>query len=181
MYIKNIINEWETLMIKQCLERNTEKKNVYICSPLRADDTKGVMENMQKAKEYMFYVYSNLGLAAHAPHAYLPTVLNDNIPSERVMALQVGLKVLEHCDELFVCGNRISNGMKGEILYAFEQNKDIRVFDRQVYNAITGMLKSCSHYSGKVYYDKDNIMLSCSGGLIFPKGGTEKIIQGGQV
>lgn len=181
MYLKNIVNEWETLMIKQCLERNTGKKNVYICSPLKADDTQGVMENMQNAKEYMFYVYSNLGLAAHAPHAYLPTVLNDNVPSERVMALQVGLKVLDHCDEIFVCGNRISNGMKGEILYAAEHDKDIRVFDKQVYSEVTGILKSRGHYCGKVYYDKDNVMLSCTGGLIFPKESTEKSIQVGQV
>lgn len=134
------IKEWETLLIKQCLERNAHKKKIYICSPLNAKTPDEILYNMEKARRYMFYAQSNLNVVAHAPHAYLPIILNDNIPSERAMALQFGLKVLDKCDELYVCGNRISNGMRNEISYAANHNIKIRTFDEQIYAEVTNLL-----------------------------------------
>lgn len=134
------IKEWETLLIKQCLERNAHKKNIYICSPLKADTIEGIFNNMEKARRYMFYAQSNLDVAAHAPHAYLPIILNDNIPSERATALQFGLNVLDKCDELYVCGDRISNGMRNEISYAAKHNIKIRTFNEQIYEEVTNLL-----------------------------------------
>lgn len=134
------IKEWETLLVKQCLERNARKKNIYICSPLKADTSEGILNNMERARRYMFYAQSNLGVTAHAPHAYLPIILNDNILSERELALRFGIKILEKCDELYVCGTRISNGMRNEISYAASHNIKIRTFSAQIYKEVTNLL-----------------------------------------
>lgn len=59
-----------------------------------------------------------MGMNASAPHAYLPMILCDNIPSDRALALQFGLELLKGSDILLICGNRISSGMRGEIAHA---------------------------------------------------------------
>lgn len=144
------VKDWETLLIKQCLERSTQK-NVYICSPLKADTTEEMLNNMKRARKYMFYAQSNMNVAAHAPHAYLPVILNDNIPTQRALAIQFGLNILEKCDELFVCGNRISCGMRNEIYFAAAHDIKIRVFSEQIYEELTMLLGD----NGKVVLDTE--------------------------
>lgn len=48
-------------------------------------------------------------MCARAPHAFLPMLLCDGVPSERAIALKFGIELLERSDVLLVCGNRISN------------------------------------------------------------------------
>ena len=88
---------------------------VYICSPLSAPTQKEILSNMAKAMEYAKLVSESFQCRAIAPHSFLPLFLDDNIPEERAIGLQFGLSVLEICKAMVVCGDRISNGMKGEI------------------------------------------------------------------
>ncbi len=141
MFYKNFMNEFEMQLIKQCIERSPNQKCIYICSPLSAEDTNGIIENMQKAREYMYYAYRYMGKIACAPHAYLPALLNDNNKFERALALQIGLKLLNQCEEIFVCGTRISSGMRGEILHALKRDMPIRVFDINVFLAVSSIIK----------------------------------------
>ena len=101
--------------------------NVYVCSPLSAPTREGVMKNMEKAKEYCAKAvsYYDGKASAFAPHAYLPHMLDDNISWQRKLALDFGLAVLEQCDVIAVCGDRISNGMRGEIEKAKELGKEM--------------------------------------------------------
>lgn len=108
-------DNWEATLDKQFLKWNRCLKKAYICSPLCAQTDMEMMQNMRAARAYMFYAMKKMNVSARAPHAYLPALLCEQIPAERALALEFGMKLLENCEVLFVCGDRISNGMKGEI------------------------------------------------------------------
>ena len=93
-------------------------KRVYICSPLRADTWSEVLQNMKKAQQFIELAAVKYECRALALHAYLPFVLDDNEPDERALALEFGLRLIDLCDALIVCGDVISEGMRGEIVYA---------------------------------------------------------------
>jgi hypothetical protein len=101
-------------------------KRIYICSPLRADDRPGVFRNVNKAQQYIELAAERYKCKAVAPHAYLPFILDDNDPDERALALDFGIKLLDLCDVLFVCGDMITEGMRGEILHAAKMGIQIR-------------------------------------------------------
>lgn len=83
---------------------------IYICSPLRGE----IEENIKKANEYSRQTAMQ-GDCPVAPHCLFTQYLDDNKPQERELGIKMGLELLEHCDELLVCGDRISDGMKAEI------------------------------------------------------------------
>ena len=88
-------------------------KLVYIASPLRGDYKK----NIKQATEYCEKACS-LGVLAFAPHLYFTQFYNDTIPEQREKGLEMGLAMLEKCEELWVMGTHISQGMRGEIAHA---------------------------------------------------------------
>lgn len=93
---------------------------VYICSPLSAPKRSDMKHNMIQAGVYAKMVAAHLECRAIAPHSFLPDYLDDHIEEEREVALAFGLSVLKLCKALVICGDRISNGMKGEIKMARE-------------------------------------------------------------
>lgn len=96
-------------------------KLVYIASPLRGDSpsAEDYGKNIRQAAEYCEKACS-LGVIAFAPHLYFTQFYNDTIAEEREKGLEMGLAMLEKCEELWVMGNSISRGMRGEIAYAKE-------------------------------------------------------------
>ena len=86
---------------------------VYICSPY-AGDTE---TNVQFARAACLYA-SRQGCAPVAVHLLYPQILNDYIPAQRELGIGMGLRVLASCDELWICGSRISHGMSCEIAEA---------------------------------------------------------------
>ena len=93
---------------------------VYVCSPLSAASIDGIRKNMQKAAYYSSIVNMKLGCRAIAPHSFLPDYLDDNIPEERIAAIQIGLYLLQMSKAIVVCGGEVTEGMKGEIEKAKE-------------------------------------------------------------
>ena len=91
---------------------------VYVCSPLSASNEDDVLWNMIMARKYSDVIEKILGCRAIAPHSFLPQYLDDHIPEERQVALEFGLSVLKLCKAMVVCGDVISNGMRGEIAEA---------------------------------------------------------------
>ncbi|MHB8964094.1 MAG: DUF7768 domain-containing protein [Saccharofermentanales bacterium] len=89
-------------------------KKVYICSPLRGD----AAGNIQKAKEYSRYAIKECGVIPITPHIYFTAFLDDTSPQERELGIQAGLELLRDCDEVWVFGDRLSEGMKQEIEFA---------------------------------------------------------------
>ncbi len=159
MIHNKISNELEKYQILQNLDLSKNKQSVYICSPFSAQTEQGFIKNMQNAREYTYFISKYMGYRAIAPHAWLPALLNDNIPEERSLALKIGLELLDKCSELFVCSDRISNGMKGEIKYALERGILIRVFDVNILNELRLIAKTVK-LPHRFMYDKLNTELA---------------------
>lgn len=88
---------------------------VYICSPLRGD----IASNQRKAIAYCEFA-SKQGVVPLAPHTIFTQYLNDEVPEQREQGLKMGLELLRKCDQLWVCGDEISEGMQAEISLATE-------------------------------------------------------------
>lgn len=82
---------------------------VYICSPLRGH----YEENIKNANRYC-QIAAGLGVIPLAPHTIFTQYLNDTLPDQREQGLQMGLALLERCDEVWRMGPIISEGMRGE-------------------------------------------------------------------
>jgi len=88
-------------------------KLVYICSPY-AGNTEN---NVRFARAACLYAAEH-GCAPVAVHLLYPQILDDAIPAQRDIGIRMGLRVLASCDELWICGTRISHGMSCEIAEA---------------------------------------------------------------
>ncbi len=94
---------------------------VYICSPYSGD----VEKNTCRAR-----AYSRFAVVKHAipiaPHLLYPQFMDED--TERELALFMGIVLLGKCDEVWVFGDTISEGMAAEIARAKKQRKTIRYF-----------------------------------------------------
>ena len=150
---------WEAVLDMTMLERpvGAKQSRIYICSPCRAGTAHGVIRNMKAARVYMFYTYAYFHGIPKALHAYLPVLLNDNFEDEREIALQFGSRMLKDCDLLFVCGNRISDGMYSEIEEAILLGLDIEVFNKAVFDALVERYKGNGLDLSRVWHEDDNL------------------------
>lgn len=104
-------------------------KRIYIASPLNAPTPEGIRENMLRAREYISTVEDSYeGVRAFAPHAWVPEMLDDLDATDRQLGLDFGIALLKTCDCIFVCGNKVSNGMRAEIKLAVMLNIPIYAF-----------------------------------------------------
>ena len=97
-------------------EINNHTKKVFICSNYRGDVESNVKNALYWCKEA-----TNQGYLPIAPHLYFPQCLDDDIPNERELGIAWGIDILNDCDELWICSENISDGMKREIEYARTQ------------------------------------------------------------
>lgn len=87
----------------------TEGKLVYIASPYAGD----VEGNVAFAKAACRYAAAQ-GCTPVAVHLMYPRFLDDRVPKEREAGLKMGRRVLAACEEIWLCGERMSAGMKAE-------------------------------------------------------------------
>ena len=83
----------------------TEGKLVYIASPYAGD--------VAFAKAACRYAAAQ-GYTPVAVHLMYPQFLDDRVPKEREAGLKMGRRVLAACEEIWLCGERMSAGMKAE-------------------------------------------------------------------
>ena len=102
-----------------------ERPMVFICSPY-AGCIKG---NVQNARQYSRFAYLS-GYMPITPHLMYPLFLNDKHANERLDGMDMGLRLLDLCEELWVFGDRYSTGMQREIAHALSRFMTIRYFDR---------------------------------------------------
>ncbi len=99
----------------------TYRPLVYICSPYSGD----VERNTCQAR-----AYSRFAVAKHsipiAPHLLYPQFMDEG--TERGLALFMGIVLLGKCDEVWVFGDAVSEGIAAEIARAKKQRKTIRYF-----------------------------------------------------
>ncbi len=109
-------------------------KKVYICAPLGGD----VESNLERVKRYTRYALM-CGTAPVVPHFYA-LCLNDNDQKEREIGLAAGLGMLWFCDELWVFGQNITEGMKQELQFCKYLNIKTRyVSEKEIRKKIGGI------------------------------------------
>lgn len=96
-------------------------KLVYIASPYAGDIEGNTQFAVACCRDAIRQGYTPI-----APHLLYPQMLDDEVPEERMLALMLGRNLLAACDEVWVCGERISSGMEGEIEHARSLDIPIR-------------------------------------------------------
>ena len=121
---------------------------VYVCSPLRDDSELLQRINMRLAVEYEKQAAKQFSCRAVAPHGYLPYIIDDTIPEERELALEFGKRILDTCDALVIFGDRISEGMLSEIIYAANRNIPIYKYIGRGFRIVTDIKIALSRLRG---------------------------------
>ena len=103
-----------------------QEKLVYIASPYAGD----LENNIAFAKAACRYAVKQ-GCAPVAAHLLYPQLLDDSIPEERELGIRMGLRVLEACDELWICGERLSQGMQAEYRKAKALGMPVQYFSER--------------------------------------------------
>jgi len=122
-------------------------KFVYIASPYHADTPEEMERNKQFAhaaceQAYRLGRINGIKIIPVTPIGNFP-YLDDHKPDEREQALHMGTALLSKCDELWVAGDRISEGMRGEIRAAARMDKPIYslgIEQQKIQDAIFDML-----------------------------------------
>ncbi|MCD6381885.1 MAG: DUF4406 domain-containing protein [Candidatus Aenigmarchaeota archaeon] len=86
-------------------------KIVYVSSPFQGNE-----ENLERARRYCRLVVSK-GYLPLTPHVYFSQFMDDKNPEDRKLAMEMNKKLVEFADEMWVFGNKITEGMKEEIEY----------------------------------------------------------------
>jgi len=104
----------------------TDRPMVFVCSPFAGS----VQENIQNARRYSRFAYIS-GYMPITPHLMYPRFLDDKQFKERQDGMEMGLRLLDLCEELWVFGDHYSTGMQREISHALGTHRTIRFFDRE--------------------------------------------------
>jgi hypothetical protein len=99
---------------------------VYVCSPY-AGDTE---HNIARARGYCRFVVSE-GRIPLAPHLLYPQFMDDSDRESRELGLSFALILLSKCEEVWVFGSRISEGMAREIEKAKMREITVRYFNEK--------------------------------------------------
>ncbi len=101
--------------------RTKKRPLVFICSPYRG----ATERNLRLARYYCRLALSRKA-TPFAPHLHYTQFLDDSVNKERRLGISCGIEVLRRCDEIWVCGDKITAGMKAEIDAAKELGIPIR-------------------------------------------------------
>lgn len=102
---------------------------VYVCSPYSGD----IDGNTEKARLYSRFAVDK-GAIPLTVHLLFPQFVSEE--TERPLAIYMGSIVLAKCQEVWVFGSRISEGMAAEIVRAKKLEKKIRYFTEQLEEVI---------------------------------------------
>ena len=97
---------------------------VYICSPYSGD----VERNQERACRFSRFALEQ-GQIPLVPHLMYPRFMNDDDPAERDLALFMDVVLMGKCQELWVLGDVITEGMRMEIETARRRRQRIRYFN----------------------------------------------------
>lgn len=90
-------------------------KRVYIAHALSGDWAGGIAA----AKLYA-YAAARAGFMPIVPYALMDGILDDDDPGERALGMELDIDQLRACDEIWLCGERVSAGMHAEIDVAID-------------------------------------------------------------
>ena len=94
---------------------------VYICSPYAGD----IEKNTYRARAFSRFAVEKKYIPI-APHLLCPQYMNEE--TERWLGLKMGIVFMGKCEEIWVFGDVVSEGMAAEIDKAKRMRKKIRYF-----------------------------------------------------
>ena len=97
---------------------------VYICSPYSGN----IEKNTIAARAYSRFAIDNSAIPL-TPHLLYPQFMNDGDPNERELALFFNKVLQGKCQEVWIFGSHLSEGMAAEIALAELRHQRIRYFD----------------------------------------------------
>lgn len=101
-----------------------KKLMIFVCSPYRGD----VKGNVERAKKYAKFI-TRCGYIPIVPHLFYPQFLDDKDAEERILGITLGVEQMRDCDEMWIYGTHISEGMAFEIQKAREFRIPVRLYD----------------------------------------------------
>lgn len=104
-----------------------KRPRVYVVSKYAGDTAR----NTISAIGYCRFVIQRKYIPV-ASHLLYPAILQDNDAAERELGTMFGLSLLAICNEVWVFGDEISQGMSAEIAEARRLNKPLRYFSEDV-------------------------------------------------
>lgn len=104
---------------------------VYICSPYAGD----IKTNVKNARRYSRFAVKK-GYLPITPHLLFPQFLDDTNLDEREIGIHMGLVLISKCVEVWVFGERISEGMQREIKRARWRGIKLRFFSSELQEEI---------------------------------------------
>ena len=107
-------------------ETNRYRPLVYIASPFAGDAER----NTERARGYCRLAVSK-GCIPLAPHLLYPQFMDDDDREMRELGIFFALVLLSKCEELWVFGDRVSDGMAREIAKAQKRGIPIRYFNHK--------------------------------------------------
>ena len=106
---------------------------MYVCAPLGGN----VESNLKKVRAYTEYAL-RCGTAPVVPHFYA-LCLDDNNPKDREIGLAAGLSLLWFCDELWLFGDTVTEGMRAELQFCKNLNICVRtITEKEIQKVIGG-------------------------------------------
>lgn len=117
------------------------RRMTYICAPYRptSEDPERAKEELKENIRRMCHACrtaSAFGYIPIAPALYFTSFLRDTVDYERKEGLDLGLECIQYCNNLVIVGNRISEGMREEIMEASRRGVEIVIW-RNGYEPLT--------------------------------------------
>lgn len=123
--LSNIAREEKAKRRKENEQSKKYRPLVYIASPYAGDTER----NIEKARAYCRFAIRQ-GCIPLAPHLLFPQFLDDSDKEQRQLGLRFALILLSKCEQLWVCGDTISEGMSAEITKAKKRGMTIKYYGR---------------------------------------------------
>lgn len=98
-------------------------KRVYIAHALKGDWAGGIAA----IKGYAFSA-ARAGYMPISPSVLMDGILDDTDPEERALGMKLDIDQLRACDEIWLCGERVSPGMQAEVDVAIDLDLVVRRF-----------------------------------------------------
>ena len=116
--------EKEKIKVADLYKPEEFRQLVYICSPYRGNEIK----NIENARRYCRFAIDNKAIPM-APHLLYPQFMDDSNPQERYLAIHtINYVLVGKCQEMWIFGDYISEGMAREIALVERRRMKIRYF-----------------------------------------------------
>ena len=120
-------------------------KLVYICAPLRGDVEKNIEFARQKAQEVF-----QAGDIPVCPHLMFPPVADPENPQQDQAAREMGLRLVESCQQVNVYGPEWTEGMWAEIRHAMDLGIQVKT-DQKTIGRSPPRRQECQHKKTAAY------------------------------